>query len=131
MRMAFELQMLGVAVLIGLVHLLWAALAGLSQRGLEWSVGPRDERLEVAGLAGRLQRAFVNFRESFALFAVAVLLAYLGGRLGTLTAVGAGLYVGGRIAFLPLYALGVPWVRSVAWGVSLTGIVLTLLALVV
>ncbi|HJV40743.1 MAPEG family protein [Caulobacter sp.] len=129
--MAFELQMLGVAVLIGLVHLLWAALAGLSQRGLEWSVGPRDERLDVTGLAGRLQRAFVNFRESFALFAVAVLLAYLGGRLGTLTAFGAGLYVGGRIAFLPLYVFGVPWVRSIAWGVSLTGILLTLLALVV
>ncbi|PIC00562.1 hypothetical protein CSW60_03085 [Caulobacter sp. X] len=131
MRMAFELQMLGVAVLIGLVHLLAAALAGAGQRGLKWSAGPRDERLEVDGVAARLERAFANFRESFPLFAVAVLVAYLGGRFGTLTLVGSGLYVGGRIAFLPLYALGVPWVRSIAWCVSFTGIILTLLALVV
>lgn len=131
MRMAFELQMLGVAVLIGLVHLLAAGLAGLSQRGLKWSVGPRDEPLETTGVAARLERAFANFRESFPMFAVAVLVAYLGGRFGVVTAIGAGLYVGGRIAFLPLYALGVPWVRSIAWGLSLTGIVLTLLALVV
>jgi len=131
MRMAFELQMLGVAVLIGLVHLLAAAVAGLSQRGLKWSVGPRDERIEVSGLAARLDRAFVNFRESFPLFAVAVLVAYLGGRFGTLTEAGAGLYIGGRIAFLPLYALGAPWARSIAWGASFTGIILTLLALVV
>lgn len=131
MLMAFELQMLGVAALIGLVHLLWGAFAGLSQRGLKWSAGSRDEAIVLTGLAARLERAFANFRETFALFAAAVLVAYLGGRLGALTAVGAGLYVGGRVAFLPLYALGVPWVRSLAWAVSLTGVFLILLALVV
>jgi len=131
MRMAFELQMLGVAVLIGLVHLLAAALAGVSQRGLKWSAGPRDEPVPVSGFAARLERAFANYRESFPFFAAAVLVAYLGGRFGALTLVGSGLYVGGRLAFLPLYALGVPWVRSIAWAVSFTGIFLTLLALVV
>lgn len=131
MRMAFELQMLGVAVLIGLVHLLTAALAGVSQRGLKWSAGPRDEPVPVSGLAARLERAFANYRESFPFFAAAVLVAYLGGRFGTLTLIGSGLYIGGRLAFLPLYALGVPWVRSIAWAVSFTGIFLTLLALVV
>ena len=103
----------------------------MSQRGLKWSAGPRDEPVPVSGLAARLERAFANYRESFPFFAAAVLVAYLGGRFGTLTLVGCGLYVGGRIAFLPLYALGVPWVRSIAWAVSLTGIILTLLALVV
>ncbi|PHY19928.1 hypothetical protein CSW59_08690 [Caulobacter sp. BP25] len=131
MQMAFELQMLGVAVLIGLVHLLAAAVAGASQRGLKWSAGPRDEPVPVGGLAARLERAFANYRESFPFFAVAVLVAYLGGRFGALTMLGAGLYVGGRLAFLPLYVLGVPWVRSIAWCVSFTGIILTLLALVV
>ena len=95
-------------------------------------MGSRDLREQSrTAVGGRLERAFANFRESFPLFAVAVLVAYLGGRFGVVTAIGAGLYVGGRIAFLPLYALGVPWVRSIAWGLSLTGILLTLLALVV
>jgi uncharacterized MAPEG superfamily protein len=35
-------------------------------------------------MAGRLERAFANFRETFPLFAAAVMVAYLGGRLGYL-----------------------------------------------
>lgn len=131
MRMAFELQMLGLAVLIGLVHLLWGALAGLSQRGLRWSAGPRDERIEVTGVAGRLERAFVNFRETFPFFVALVVVDYLGGRMGALTAYGALLYVVGRAIYVPLYALGAPFVRSLAWLISMIGIVMLLLALVI
>lgn len=131
MRMAFELQMLGLAVLIGLVHLLWAAVAGLSQRGLKWSAGPRDERIELTGVAGRLDRAFANFKETFPFFAALVVVDYLGGRMGEITAYGALLYVVGRALYVPLYAFGVPFVRSLAWAASLAGILMLLLALVV
>ena len=129
--MAFELQMLGVAIVIGLVHLLWAAAAAQPQRGLKWNVGPRDTPIELTGMAGRLQRAFANFRETFPFFAAAVLVAYLCGRLGTLTTCGAALYVGARAVYIFLYAFGVPFVRSLVWLVSLIGIVLILAALVI
>lgn len=131
MKMAFELQMLGVAIVIGLVHLLWAAAAAQPQRGLKWNVGPRDTPVELTGMAGRLQRAFANFRETFPFFAAAVLVAYLGGRLGTLTVHGAALYVGARAVYIFLYAFGVPFVRSLVWLVSLVGIGLILAALVI
>jgi uncharacterized MAPEG superfamily protein len=129
--MAFELQMLAAAVVIGLVHLFWAAAAAQPQRGLKWNVGPRDIPVELTGMAGRLERAFVNFRETFPLFAAAVLVAYLGGRLGFVSAHGAALYVGARAVYIFLYAFGVPVVRSLVWLVSVIGIGLVLAALVI
>jgi len=131
MRMAFELQMVAVAVIIGIVHLLWAAAAAQPQRGLKWNAGPRDEPVALTGVAGRLERAFANFRETFPFFVALVAVDYLGGRLGALTAYGAALYVVARAVYVPLYALGVPYVRSLVWLASMVGILMLLLALVV
>ena len=129
--MAFELQMLAAAVVLGLVHLMWAAAAAQPQRGLKWNVSPRDTPVKLTGMAARLQRAFANFRETFPFFAAAVLVAYLGGRLGTLTTVGAALYVGARAVYIFLYAFGVPVVRSLVWLASMVGLGLILAALVI
>lgn len=129
--MALELQMLGWAVVLGLVHLFWAAAAAQPQRGLKWNVGPRDTPVVLAGMAGRLDRAFGNFRETFPFFAAAVLVAYLGGRLGMLSAHGAVLYVGARAIYILLYAFGVPVARSLVWLASVIGIGLILAALVI
>lgn len=129
--MAFELQMVAAAVLIGIIHLLWAAAAAQPQRGLKWNAGPRDEPVVLTGVAGRLERAFANFRETFPFFVALVAVDYLGGRLGALTAYGAGLYVVARAVYIPLYALGVPFVRSLVWLASMVGILMLLLALVV
>ena len=131
MRMAFELQMVAAAVIIGIIHLLWAAAAAQPQRGLEWNTGPRDEPIVLTGVAGRLERAFANFRETFPFFAALVLVDYLGGRLGELTALGALIYVVARAVYVPLYAFGVPYARSLVWVVSMVGILMLLAALVV
>lgn len=131
MRVAIELQLLAVAVLIGLVHLLWASAAAQPQRGLKWNVGPRDEPVVLTGMAGRLERAFANFRETFPLFVAAVLVTYLSGRIGYLTAHGALIYVAARALYMPLYAFGVPVVRSIVWLISFIGIGMVLAAMVV
>jgi uncharacterized MAPEG superfamily protein len=131
MRMAFELQMVAVAVLIGIIHLLWAAAAAQPQRGLKWNAGPRDAPVVLTGVAGRLERAFANFRETFPFFAVLVVIDYLGGRLGELTSLGALTYVAARAVYIPLYAFGVPYVRSLTWVASMVGILMLLAALVV
>ncbi|MBO9708098.1 MAG: MAPEG family protein [Caulobacter sp.] len=131
MKMAFELQMLAVAVVIGLVHLVWAAASAQPQRGWKWNMGPREDRIQLTGMAGRLERAFVNFRETFPFFAAAVIVAYLGGRLGMFTYCGAGLYAGARALYILLYAFGVPVLRSLVWLVSMIGLGLILLALVI
>ena len=41
-----------------------------------------------------------------------------------LTVLGSALYIGGRVAYAPLYLAGVPYLRSGAWGVAVTGIMI-------
>jgi uncharacterized MAPEG superfamily protein len=123
-----EMVLLGVAVAIGLVQLIWAAGAARGQQTTAWNVGPRDEPWPLTGVAARLDRAFKNFMETFPFFAAALLAATLLGKLGGLTLWGALLYVVGRAIYVPLYAAGVPVVRTVVWMVSMIGIVMLLVA---
>ena len=84
--------------------------------------------MPIAGVAARLDRAFRNFMETFPFFAAVILAAHLAGREGAMTAWGAQLYFWARVVYLPLYAAGVPWLRSIVWAVSMLGLVLVLLA---
>jgi uncharacterized MAPEG superfamily protein len=129
--MTTELRLLAVAVLIGLAHLLWAAGASRAQQGLKWAGGPRDVDRPVTGRAARLNRAFANFRETFPLFAAAILAAHLGDQLGPLTFWGAWLYVVARALYLPLYAYPVGLLRSLAWFAAMAGLGLVTAALFV
>jgi len=125
---AAELLLLACAAIVGLVQLLWAAAAARGQQGLKWGAGPRDEPRPLTGVAGRLDRAFRNFLETFPIFVAAVVGAYLAGKLGALTLWGCALYVAARALYVPLYAAGVPMIRSLVWGVSLAGLVMVLAA---
>jgi uncharacterized MAPEG superfamily protein len=91
-------------------------------------VGPRDEIMPPPGkLAGRLDRAYHNFMETFPFFAAASLAAIITARQGTATALGAELYVLARILYIPLYAFGVTGVRTLIWLVSAAGLVLIII----
>jgi uncharacterized MAPEG superfamily protein len=128
--MTFELTMLALAVALGLAQIVAASHAASLQRGYRWTAGPRDQPVgPLTGVAGRLQRALRNFGETFPLFLAAVLAAHLAGRTGTLTQWGTALYVAGRLAYVGLYAAGVPLIRSLAWNVATAGIIMILLAL--
>lgn len=123
MKTAAELQLLGAAIVVGLVQLLWAASAARAhQKDLKWAVGPRDEPMPLGGAAGRLDRAFRNFMETFPFFAAAVITVYLAGKLGSLTLWGSALYVAGRALYVPVYAAGIPRLRTLVWLVSLVGL---------
>jgi uncharacterized MAPEG superfamily protein len=126
---AVELKLLGCAVILGIVQLLWAAAAARRQQSVTWNLGPRDEPWPLTGVAARLDRAFKNFMETFPLFAAAVIAAYLAAKLGPLTVWGCGLYVAARAIYPALYATGVPVVRSLVWGVSMAGLVMVVVAL--
>jgi uncharacterized MAPEG superfamily protein len=128
--MSVELTMLSLAVVLGLFQLLIAARAGNSQRGLAWNVGPRDAPPPSVGkVAGRLERAFRNFMETFPLFATAVIVCSLIGRHNWATADGAEIYVAARVIYVILYALGVPGVRTLVWIVATLSIILMMTAI--
>jgi uncharacterized MAPEG superfamily protein len=129
--MTVELWLLVAAIVLGFVHILLQAHSMNLQRGLHWNAGPRDEPMPpLTGVAGRLQRALRNYLETFAFFAAAVLIAHGTNIHNAFTLWGPWLYVLARIAYLPLYAFGVRYVRSLAWNVATLGILLVLVGII-
>ena len=125
-----ELRMLTFSVVLGIVQIIAASHAASLQRGYRWTASSRDEKVEpLRGVAGRLDRALRNFLETFPLFAAVVLIAHLTDTHNALTEWGARLYFWARVAYVPLYAAGVPLVRSLVWNVATIGIVLVVVAL--
>ena len=128
--MTTEYQMLLWTVLLGLVQLVIHVLAAIKVRGLGWAFSPRDTAMpRLEGVGGRLDRAFYNLLETFPFFAAAVLLAGALGVHSALTTWGALLFFWARVAYIPIYALGLPVLRTAVWTVSVVGIVLILGAL--
>lgn len=122
--------MLTLGVVLGLVQIVAASHAASLQRGYRWTSSPRDEpKPPLRGVAGRLDRALRNYLETFPLFAAVVLVAHVSETHNALTEWGSRLYLWGRVAYVPLYAAGVPLVRSLAWNVATVGIVLLAIAL--
>ena len=128
--MSIELKMLAWSVALGLVHVLVGAALTTHQRGLKWNVGARDAALPpLEGVAARVDRALRNFLETFPFFAAAVLAVVVLEWGDASTALGAQCYFWARLAYVPLYAAGVPYLRTVVWGVSLWGLLQLLWAL--
>jgi len=123
--MIFEYWMLFAAAGLGLVHVSAASFAFKAQVGNAYGVGPRDEDIRPTGVAGRLDRALRNFLETFALFAVCVLLVGLTDSTGPWSAWGSAVYLIFRVLYLPLYASGIAWIRSLSWNAATLGLVLT------
>jgi uncharacterized MAPEG superfamily protein len=128
--MRIELYLLGGTLILALVQILLTAQLRTRQYGITWNAGPRDESMPpLKPLPGRLLRAQENLFETLPLFIGAVLGAAAAGRLGTLTTIGAYLYFFGRLIYLPLYAAGIPVVRSLVWMAATGGLVLVIAGL--
>jgi uncharacterized MAPEG superfamily protein len=126
--MPIELKILAWGCLLGLVHIFAAIRVKTWQYGRKWNASARDEALPPPeAIVGRLARAQANYFETFPIVAVLILLDHAAGLLDQWTAIGAMLWLGARIVYLPLYARGTPVVRTLAFGVSMVGIVLLLL----
>jgi len=122
--MTIDLQMLVWSAALALVQMLIAVLGAQSQLGLPLLAGNRDDLPRVTGWAGRAQRAHLNLLESLAIFAIIVLVANAAGRANATTALGAQLFFWGRVAYAIVYLIGLPWVRTLVWAVSVAGILL-------
>jgi uncharacterized MAPEG superfamily protein len=125
--MTTELTVLAWGCVLALVHIFAAAQVKTQQYGTKWNMGARDEALPPpTPVVGRLMRAQANFFETFPIVIAAIAILALAGRANAHTALGAWLWLGARAVYLPLYALGIPVVRTIAFGVSFVGIVMML-----
>jgi len=129
--MASELLVLALGAVLLVVHVLVAAHAKTRQFGLEWNMGARDEDTgELEDIAGRLERASANFRETYPVAIVALGGLVIAETTTALTAIAAWVWLGARVVYLPVYWAGIARIRTVIWAVSLLALLFALGVLV-
>lgn len=124
-----ELTLLVYALVLTFAQMLVAAAGAQLRIGLPKLAGNRDNLPDLGGWAGRATRAHRNMLENLALFVPLVLVAIMAGRSDAQTLLGAQIFVWARLAYAVIYVVGVPWLRTAAWAVSVIGMVLILLRL--
>lgn len=113
--MASELGILGLYGLVVIITILLQAQAGMMQVGLPTLLKPRDDMPALTGVAGRLERAQMNSIVAMALFAPAVLILAHKGLSTPSTLLAAQVFLAARVLYVPLYAFGLPGVRTLVW----------------
>ena len=122
--MSPDLKYLLFSVVLAFVQVLIAAMTAQGQVGLPTLAGNRDELPTLTGLAGRARRAHFNMVENLVLFAALVLIAAVAGKANAMTALGAAIFFWGRLAHAIIYLIGIPWLRTLAWAVSVVGMII-------
>lgn len=126
--MPTEMLLLGASTILLVAHVMIQGQTATRERGLEWNAGARDgDQPPLGPLAGRAARASSNFRETYPAFIALALGLAVTGETGGLGAAGAILWFTARIAYIPLYLFGVPYVRGLAWIASILGLLLMLI----
>jgi uncharacterized MAPEG superfamily protein len=128
--MPVELKMLGWSILLGVIYVLVATTLAAPQRGMAWVASNREsESKSLTGAAGRSDRASKNFLETFVFFAAAVLAVVAAQRTSASTALGVQLFFWARVVYLPVYLIGIPYLRTLVWATSLAGLLMVVFAL--
>lgn len=116
--MPVEVQVLAYAVLLAAVQLFLFAAPANRQLGSRYLAGPRDERRELEGVTARLQRAFQNHIENLVIFIAAVVVVVAGAASSSTTEAAAWTYLIARVLYVPAYATGAPYIRSLLWAIG-------------
>ena len=112
------------SVALAFVEVVIAVLATSAQVGFGTLAGNRETQATLHGFAGRAHRAHRNMLESLPLFIALVLMAQLIGRANATTLLGCQLFFWGRLVHWLIYLAGIPWLRTLAWVVSVVGMIL-------
>lgn len=125
--MPTEVTILAWAAILLFVHVFAAVHLKTRQYGTKWNLGPRDEAVPALNpMAARLQRAQANYLETLPIAIIALLGVVVVNRTSGTTALGGWLWLGARVVYLPLYAAGIPVIRTLAFTVSIVGLALVL-----
>ncbi|HEY8570124.1 MAPEG family protein [Microbulbifer sp.] len=100
-----------------LTAVLWAPyiLNRFAVWGIFDTVGYPTDPKPQSPWAARLQRAHTNAIENLVVFAVLVLIAQIAGISSSITVTACVVYFWARVVHAIAYALGIPWVRTLAF----------------
>lgn len=121
---ATDLQMLLWSVALCIVQMLVSVALYTPQVGLPALAGNREGLAPPSGMADRAFRAHRNMLESLVLFAALVLMAAITGRANEMTALGSMLFFWARLAYAVIFLVGIPWLRTGVWAVSIVGLII-------
>jgi uncharacterized MAPEG superfamily protein len=128
--MPVELRILAWGAVLLVIYIIAATQAKNTQYGAKWNIGPRDEaQAPPRPVVGRLVRAQANFLETFPIAIVALLGVVVANKTNANTALGGWIWLGARVVYLPLYAAGIPVVRTIAWAASIVGLAMVIVPL--
>lgn len=118
-----ELLLAG-SVIVLILQILIQAQAFTAEKGNSWTVSPRDGADNgVKGVfQGRVKRALDNYKETYPAFVGLALLLIVLNRTTGLGLIGAEVWAAARIVYIPMYYLGIPYLRSLTWLVSIAGL---------
>ena len=121
--MTTELGMLVLTALLSILLAFPPLIAVISKQGFLYGLGNRelgDGALPEWGK--RAERAQLNLLANLPAFAVVVLVAGLADISNEVTEVGAQQFFWARVAHAVIYIAGIPYIRAIAFGVSLAGL---------
>ena len=125
--MPVEIRIAAYGALLLFVHIFIATRYKTAQYGRKWNVGARDEDLPPANvMTGRTARAQANFAETFPIAIVALLGVVIAERTSASTALGGWIWLGARVAYLPLYMAGIKVVRTLVYTISIVGLAMVI-----
>lgn len=117
--------LLSLSVIWLLVHIVVQIGLETKDKGLGWNVGSRDEdRGSLSLLAQRAKRASKNFCETYPAFLALLLADMFHPSNEVMLLLGAKVWFGARLVYLPIYLAGVTYVRTIVWGIALLGLIL-------
>ncbi len=127
-----ELTCLELSVLLWVAHVLVQAATANAEFGAAYLFTPRDTQPTPRGppACGRATRALNNYVENLGPFIAMALALIATGQHGGLGAAGATIWILARIVYLPIYVLGVVYVRTALWAISVIGLLMMLVRLV-
>lgn len=124
-----EIWVLGWSAALLIVQVIAQATAA-SDLGPTYLFSPRDEgRVSSSVVAGRLLRALHNLLETYPAFIALTLALVVTGKTGGLAATGAVVWLIARLAYVVIYATGIPVIRTAVWFASIVGLLLMLIRL--
>jgi uncharacterized MAPEG superfamily protein len=125
--MPVEASWLSAAVAIYFLMICVQAVISNLENNPAAMLGARDSLNPDGRFSARAKRANANMVEALLLFAPLMLLVIMLDRGNEMTALGGMLFCAGRAAYAPLYWLGVPYLRTLAWLAGVVGVVLIFL----